>query len=167
MHFEDIFNWQLKLDLGLISVADVQQWAQDALLNDINVAMALDICFLKNEKEVLMYIDHLLQTSEEPDKKSFRQAVALQILKEYFDNHLPKILDDQLDIHMVKLKSIAFELYDLCQIESEVALEIYLVIFDDQINLATKGNADMTPQMAYDALYQYLEEWIAVHCIKV
>ena len=108
MNFNEIFLFKLKLDLGLIEIKAIQDWADAKILNDHNDQIALNICYSKNDSEILNYINHLIITSEEKNQDQLKSVVALFILKEYFQNYLPKILDNQLDIHISKLRYLAF-----------------------------------------------------------
>ncbi|WP_174493795.1 hypothetical protein [Acinetobacter sp. Marseille-Q1623] len=163
MNFKEIFEFKLKLDLELISVKAIQDWADAQILIDHNNQIALHICYLSNDHEVLNYISHLIMISEEKNQNELKSVVALQVLKEYFQNHLPKMLDDQLDFHIVKLRELASYIYELTDLNKVVSLDSYIVAYDDQITLAIEGNAGMTPQMAYNELYQYLKDWIEEH----
>lgn len=167
MTFKEIFEFKLKLDLGLISVKVIQDWAEAQILINHNNQIALHICYLNNEMAVLDYINYLLMISEEKNQDQLKSVVALQVLKEYFQKYLPKVLDDQLDSHIIKLRELAKYLYELTDLNNEVSLDSYIVAFDDQITLAIEGHACMTPQMAYNQLYQYLEDWMEENLLKI
>lgn len=167
MTFKEIFELKLKLNLGLISVKVIQDWADTQILINHNNQIVLHICYLNNEREVLDYINYLVMSSEEKKQDQLKSVVALHVLREYFQNYLPKILDDQLDSHIVKLRELAQYLYELIDLNNEVSLDSYIVTFDDQITLAIEGNAGMTPQMAYNEFYQFLEDWIEEHILKI
>lgn len=161
MNFNEIFLFKLKLDLGLMEIKAIQDWADAKILNDHNDQIALNICYSKNDSEILNYINHLIITSEEKNQDQLKSVVALFILKEYFQNYLPKILDNQLDIHISKLRYLAFIADNLKEQKSEASLESYLIAYYDEITLTIEGNIGMmSPQIVYNQLYQYLDDWI-------
>ena len=81
MNFNEIFLLKLKLDLGLMEIKAIQDWADAKILNDHNDQIALNICYSKNDSEILNYINHLIITSEEKNQDQLKSVVALFILK--------------------------------------------------------------------------------------
>ncbi len=160
MNFKDKFYFKLRLDLGLMTIKEIQDWANDKILIDHNHQVALDICFLKDNIDIQNYVEHLVLNSENKHVREDKQLVALQVLKEYFENKLPKVLDNQLDFHVSNLRYIVQYLNDVGNESGENNLDSYIIGYDDQIALACLGLAGMSPQEAYDFLYYYLDDWI-------
>lgn len=154
---EALFSFKLQLQVGLITFKEIQDWADQQLLIDNNDIVILDICFLTNEDEVRDYINDFFRYDVNIDI----EKVALKVFKQYFENKMPKLLDSQLNDHILNLKLLADYLFDINYRLGEATLGGYITGYDDDITGAQKGGWSITPQEIYVKLYQYLQNWIS------
>ncbi|MCG9516726.1 hypothetical protein MCL26_16630, partial [Acinetobacter pittii] len=71
MNEAEKFQLKLELKLNLKSAKDIQNWAIDKLDKNPADLLALDICFLSKDKEVLDYFNKIsiAETNVEPTLK--------------------------------------------------------------------------------------------------
>ncbi|CAI3926087.1 unnamed protein product [Commensalibacter communis] len=158
MIYEDLFAFKLQLKVGLTTFKEVQDWADQKILQNNNDAIILDICFIKSHYELQDYLDHLFKYDVDVDK----EKVALVILKQYFNEKVPKQLDSQLRYHVSILRFLADYLDEINLPENEASLISRIIAYEDEIILSEIGDVlSISVEEIYAEFYQYLQNWLS------
>ncbi|CAI3922676.1 hypothetical protein [Commensalibacter communis] len=158
MIYEDLFAFKLQLKVGLTTFKEVQDWADQKILQNNNDVIILDICFIKSHYELQDYLDHLFKYDVDVDK----EKVALVILKQYFNEKVPKQLDSQLHYHVSILRFLVDYLDEINLPENEASLISRIIAYEDEIILSEIGDVlSISVEEIYAEFYQYLQNWLS------
>ena len=138
------FCFKLKLEIGLLTTKEIQDWANEEVLKNNQDEFTLDICFMKSEEDVREYFNQLSYV----DLNLNRQKIAVTILKEYLLEKYPLNLNTDIEQYLSDINFITKHIID-------DELLLLLNIYEAQIDLAYTRTIQMTVNEAFD-MYLYL-----------
>lgn len=153
----DINKIQLKIQLllGLISPDDVQTWAMHTLENDPSSTLALEICYLSDDQDLLNYFEemvlsHLIYSMSHQD----RQNLTHPCLKQFADQSLKIRQTD------TSIKQTFQMLLNLTQTIEDDDLYNFINYYDNEYYLANEAIwVEATPQQVFQNFLKELKNW--------
>lgn len=149
------FQLKLELTLNLKSAKDIQNWAIDKLDKNPADLLALDICFLSKDKEVLDYFNKI-SIAEINVEPTLKKKILYEILKKYTET-TPSIgysieLISNLFAILIKISRFAEdeELYD------------FINYYDDELYLALEGIAKLELDEIWPTFLNDLKNWLSL-----
>lgn len=150
---DDIFLLGLKLNVGLITLKEIQVWASEKILQDNTDELILDLCFLKNERDIKDYFDTLIRKDLMIQNQSI---ISMTILKEYILQRVPSDLEDDIFQYIADVELIVSNIRNADLIS-------LLCTYSSQVELASLGYLHMTVKHAFDMFLHNLNVWLVAH----
>ncbi|WP_287912726.1 MULTISPECIES: hypothetical protein [Acinetobacter] len=154
MYDADKLKFKLKLGLSLIFPEDIQKWAIEQLADDSNNLLALEICFLSNEQQVLDYFlnIHVEHLSIALDLKN---KIYYEILVDYAETQPTS--EYSKDIILCKFMT----LFEISKYIENEGFADFIDYYDDEFYLSSEGFSQLEPHEVWSKfLYELKNRFI-------
>lgn len=154
MYDADKLKFKLKLGLSLISPEDIQKWAIEQLADDSNNLLALEICFLSNEQQVLDYflninVEHLSIALD------LKNKIYYEILVDYAEKQPTS--EYSKDIILCKFMT----LFKISKYIENEGFADFIDYYDDEFYFSSEGFSQLEPHEVWSKfLYELKNRFI-------
>ncbi|WP_284086698.1 hypothetical protein [Acinetobacter pittii] len=146
------FQLKLELTLNLKSAKDIQNWAIDKLDKNPADLLALDICFLSKDKEVLDYFNKIsiAETNVEP---TLKKKIFYEILKKYTE------ITPSIGYSIELISNLFAILLEISRYADDEDLYNFINYYDDELYLALEGISKLEPEDIWPIFLNDLKNW--------
>lgn len=157
MNDAEKFQFKLELILNLKSAKDIQNWAIDRLDKNPADLLALDICFLSKDKEVLDYFNKIsiAETNVEP---TLKKKILYEILKKYTD------ITPSIGYSIEFISNLFAILIKISRFAEDEDLYDFINYYDDELYLALEGIAKLELDEIWPTFLNDLKNWLSLQC---
>jgi len=149
------FQLKLELTLNLKSAKDIQNWAIDKLDKNPADLLALDICFLSKDKEVLDYFNKIsiAETNVEP---TLKKKILYEILKKYTE------ITPSIGYSIELISNLFAILIKISRFAEDEELYDFINYYDDELYLALEGIAKLELDEIWPTFLNDLKNWLSL-----
>ncbi|WP_224993198.1 hypothetical protein [Acinetobacter pittii] len=157
MNEAEKFQLKLELKLNLKSAKDIQNWAIDKLDKNPADLLALDICFLSKDKEVLDYFNKIsiAETNVEP---TLKKKILYEILKKYTE------ITPSIGYSIELISNLFAILIKISRFAEDEELYDFINYYDDELYLALEGIAKLKLDEIWPTFLNDLKNWLSLRC---
>lgn len=157
MNDAEKFQFKLELTLNLKSAKDIQNWAIDKLDKNPADLLALEICFLSKDKEILDYFNNIsiAETNVEP---TLKKKILYEILKKYVE--IPPSIGYSIEL----ISNLFAILLKISKYAEDEDLYDFINYYDDELYLALEGLSKLEPEEIWPTFLNDLKNWLLLQC---
>lgn len=122
--------FKAKLELETITTEEIQRWALETLEKDSSDDLALEVCLLTTQEQVLMYFKQL---SNSVFQLSSTEGIPSQLLKEYILNIADSITTEE------KTHSFFRKVLNFCKYIDDEDLYNFTNSYEDELYFSIEG----------------------------